>query len=104
MVWEPRGIFQRGLSFIYNTMEVYMLVAIGLIAYAHPSVNALIFVLLSLLLFHSMTMNIKIRYLWNMIYLSIIFLYGVISTIYKKSVQKKMFKDGLKFSKDDYIR
>ena len=85
-------------------MEVYMLVVIGQIAYAHPSVNALIFVLLSLLLFHSMTMSIKVRYIWNIIYLCIIFLYGVIVTIYKKSVQKKMFKAGLKFSKEDYIR
>lgn len=79
-----------------------MLVVIGVISYAHPSLNAVIFVLLSLLLFHSMTMHLKHRFLWNMIYLIIIFLYGVIVTIYKKSTEKKLFQEGLKFSKEDY--
>lgn len=60
-----------------------MFMIIGIASYNHPSVNAICFLLLSFLLFHSMTKDIKDRYKWNMLFLTIILGYGIVFTIFK---------------------
>lgn len=60
-----------------------MFMIVGIAAYNHPSVNSMIYTLLSVTLFHSMTKFVTERFKWNMLILTIIFVYLVIVTIIK---------------------
>ena len=79
-----------------------MFFIVGIVGYSHPSVSAIIYLLASALLFLSMTKDIKERYLWNMIYLTVIFVYMTIASIYKLVKQKSMFEEGKSYSKEHY--
>ena len=79
-----------------------MFIVIGCMAYIHPSVNAIIYMLLSVLLFHSMTKDLKTRYLWNLLFLTIIFVYMIVSTIFKFMFGGKKFKEGREYSVKEY--
>ena len=102
MVWEPRNFIQRTMNFFLNMIEVYPMIIIGIVAYTHPSVNAIWYILLSLSLFHSMTKDIKDRFKWNMMNVLIIFGFTIFDIIYKVYVKKKILVDGKKYALEDY--
>lgn len=102
LIWEPRGLYQKIKNTVENMIETYMFFIVGIVAYSHPSVSAIVYLLASALLFLSMTKDVKERYLWNMIYLTVIFVYMTIASIYKLVKQKSMFEEGKSYSKEDY--
>lgn len=79
-----------------------MFLIIGLVAYGHPSVNAIVYLILTFLLFHSMTKDIKDRYKWNMLFLTIILVYMIVATTFKFFFAKKKFEEGRTFTKKEY--
>jgi hypothetical protein len=89
-------------NFFQNMLEVYMFIVLGCMAYVHPSVNAIIYMLLSVMLFHSMTKDLKTRYLWNLLFLTIILVYMIVSTIFKFIFGGKKFKEGREYSVKEY--
>ena len=102
LIWEPRGYYQKMKNMVENMIETYMFFIIGIVAYSHPSISAIVYLLMSAILFLPMTKDIKERYKWNMIYLIIVFVYMLIASIYKLVKQKKMFEEGKSYSKEDY--
>jgi hypothetical protein len=91
-------------NIIQNMMESYMFLIVAIAAFIHPSLNAMLFMLLTALLFHSMSKNVTERFKWNMLYLVIIAVYLVVATITKLVKQAKHFKEGATFEKEDYAK
>lgn len=78
LIWEPRNCCESMKNIFQNMMESYMFLIVGLAAYIHPSLNSMIFMLLTALLFHTMTKHVKERFKWNMFFLIIITVYLVV--------------------------
>ena len=103
LIWEPRGCCQKFTNFFQNMIEVYFFLVLGVMAYVHPSTNAIFYMLLSVTLFHSMTKDLKFRYLWNLLFLTIILVWGTIVTVFKVFQQNKYFGDDVqKFTPTEY--
>lgn len=103
LIWEPRGCCQKFTNFFQNMIEVYFFLVLGVMAYVHPSTNAIFYMLLSVTLFHSQTKDLKTRYLWNLLFMTIILVWGTIVTVFKVIQQKKYFGDEVhKFPAKDY--
>jgi hypothetical protein len=98
LIWEPRGFCQKLTNFFQNMIEVYFFLILGVMAYVHPSTNAIFYMLLSVTLFYSMTKDIKTRYLWNLLFLTIIFVWGTIVTVFKVFQQNKHFGSSAAYS------
>ena len=58
LIWEPRGCCQKFTNFFQNMIEVYFFLVLGVMAYVHPSTNAIFYMLLSVTLFHSQTKDL----------------------------------------------
>ena len=83
-------------------MESYLFLIVGIAAYMHPSMNSMIFMLLTTLLFHSMTKLVNERFKWNMLFLMVMTVYLVVVTITKLFLQASYFKDGKTFTFVEY--
>jgi hypothetical protein len=85
--------------------EVYFFLILGVMAYVHPSTNAIFYMLLSATLFHSMTKDLMTRYLWNLLFLTIILVWGTIVTVFKVYEQNKYFKDrSVSYPRTRYVK
>lgn len=104
LIWEPRNCLERIWNIFQNMMESYMFLIVGMAAFIHPSLNSMIFMLLTLLLFHSMTKHVKDRFKWNMLFLMIITVYLVVVISTKLIKQLKYFKEGATFEKEEYAK
>lgn len=87
LIWEPRSFFESISNFVQNMMESYLFLIVGIAAYMHPSMNSMIFMLLTTLLFHSMTKQVNERFKWNMLFLMVMTVYLVVVTITKLFLQ-----------------
>lgn len=85
-------------------MEAFLWLITACVAYEHPSMNSMIFMLLTALVFHSMTKHVKDRFKWNILFIIIIMAYLVIVSIAKIVMQSKNFKEGKTFDKDQYAK
>lgn len=68
------------------------MILIAIMALRHPSMNALAYFWIYLIMFHPMTMHVMKRFKWGMIYLIILFAIEFVWFIFK-IVQVKHFKD-----------
>jgi hypothetical protein len=83
VIWEPRNFCESIWNILQNMMEAFMFMIVGIAAMLHPSLNGIIFMLLSVLLFHSMTKHVTERFKWNILFLIIITVYLVVILVYK---------------------
>ena len=102
LIWEPRGCCEYIWSVLQNMMEAFLWLITACVAYEHPSMNSAIFMLLTTLLFHSMTKHVKDRFKWNILFIIIINVYLVVVIIAKLVMQSKNFAEGKTFEKEEY--
>lgn len=81
-------------------MEAHLPILLGMVAFAHPSMNSLAYFWAYLCMFHPMTMDVRVRFRWGMFYLLILLLLELVWFIFKVR-QLRYFVDGVSFSSVD---
>lgn len=98
--WEPRGLIQKIINPIWNMMEAHLTILLGMVAFAHPSMNSLAYFWAYLCLFHPLTMDVRVRFRWSIFYLLILLVLELVWFIFKVR-QLRYFVDGVSFTDVD---